>query len=85
MLLFRERPDQEILFLIDELIDDEKVKKAKEIKLTKFKYVLPDKKENPVERFTPRLECSNEPSLSKAVQKKLTMPSPSTSNQSIWS
>ena len=44
MLLFRERPDQEILFYIDELIDDEKVKKSKEIKLTKFKYVLPDKK-----------------------------------------
>lgn len=44
MLLFREKPDQEILFYIDDLIDEERVHKSKEIKLTKFKYVLPDKK-----------------------------------------
>ena len=28
MLLFREKPDQEILFDIDELVDDEKIKKS---------------------------------------------------------
>ena len=70
---------------IDFLLADEKIRKSKEIKLNKFKYNLPDKKEN-IERITTRVEERDSiASVSKVVQKKLTIPSPETATKSMWS
>jgi len=41
-LLFNTRKERDVLMEMGELIHSEKVKKATEIKLTKFKYLIPE-------------------------------------------